>query len=334
MECTTVGEPDPDIAGLGVFVGMAVQAGLSVLLSTWLFIRDRTISRYPILPASRPSEIEALRQLIDGISDSQILAGVSLLIAAFVTRDTLSLYHYRVIYDISSFTAVSVCASIIHTKGVGFDEDAGRWTLPSAGTTMRLIMATVYGILHLGFSILFGTMLKSWEWDVDGRCYNTNLVSHPSASHPYVDLIYLGVTCSYMQLMLMATVIAGCMDFDWGFKDEPDAEPWEVMMFGQFLLLAFVQYPIHLWSTVSLRLANESYFDDTSENEWSFGQIIPLIFVLDTLMKCTSACYDVFYPRKPPRSSRYTESVEDARSIQDQSMQDPQMEEPRRIATM
>ncbi|KAK3361632.1 hypothetical protein B0T24DRAFT_112390 [Lasiosphaeria ovina] len=46
-----------------------------------------------------------IRECLTFISDSQILTGTGLLIAALATRDRLSLYHFHIIYDIANFTA-------------------------------------------------------------------------------------------------------------------------------------------------------------------------------------------------------------------------------------
>lgn len=78
----------------------------------------------------------------------------------------------------------------------------------------------VFGILYLVFAILFGVYLGQWDDNVPGRCYRTRGLALPAAHHPYVDRIYLGVTCLYMFSMLFfawALALSRCkVDPAWG----------------------------------------------------------------------------------------------------------------------
>jgi hypothetical protein len=51
-------------------------------------------------------------------------------------------------------------------------------------------------------------------------------------------------------------------------------------------LIAMVQYPVHLYSTVALRVSNAPFLQGDSENSWGFGQIVALVTLLGTLLEC------------------------------------------------
>lgn len=78
----------------------------------------------------------------------------------------------------------------------------------------------VFGFLYLVFAILFGVHLGQWDDNVPGRCYRTRDPALPAAHHPYVDKIYLGITCLYMFLILFfawSLAISRCKaDPAWG----------------------------------------------------------------------------------------------------------------------
>lgn len=84
----------------------------------------------------------------------------------------------------------------------------------------RVVLMTVFAVLYLAFAILFGIHLNNWNDKVPGHCYNTSHLALPNAHHPYVDKIYLGVTCFYMFAVLslaLQLAISRCeVDPDWG----------------------------------------------------------------------------------------------------------------------
>jgi hypothetical protein len=84
----------------------------------------------------------------------------------------------------------------------------------------RIVLMAVFGLLYLVFAILFGVHLSRWDDNIPGRCYNSSHLALPNAHHPYVEKIYLGVTCLYMFSMLLVALtlaISRCKsDPTWG----------------------------------------------------------------------------------------------------------------------
>ncbi|KAK0641424.1 hypothetical protein B0T16DRAFT_419812 [Cercophora newfieldiana] len=279
-----------------------MQGGISVLLSAWLLYKDPEM-RGLISPGrnleSKPASkaaIEAAKELIKGICDSQIFAGTALLIAAFATQSSLTLYHYHIIYDITNFTAISFCAALVHVSKSTLDP--AKRNNP-AEQYVRVTLSFIFAVLHLAFSILYGRALQRWDWTTPGRCYNTRLIAHPAASHPYVDKIYLGMTCFYMQAFLIMCVVTWLGSRDGAASNGYDSDDEDVRFWAPIVIMgALYQYPLHLYSTVALRVSNEGLLEGDSENSWGFGQVIALVLVVDTLIKCGTAYYNVLQAKK------------------------------------
>jgi hypothetical protein len=55
------------------------------------------------------------------------------------------------------------------------------------------------------------------------------------------------------------------------------------------LTLALVQYPLHLYSVLALRISNQHLLSGESENTWGFGQIVALVMLAQTFIECLRA---------------------------------------------
>jgi hypothetical protein len=184
--------------------------------------------------------------------------------------------------------SVSFCAALVHVSDN-----------PRESTTIehkiRIVLSAIFSLLHLAFSILYGQRLEKWDWTIPGRCYNTRLLATPDASHPYVDRIYLGITCFYMQSSLILCFVAAFAKWlDSSPDRDNDSERMGSLFNALVIIIAVIyQYPLHLYSTIALRLSNESLLEGDSENNWGFGQVSALVLVVNTLIQCGTAYYKV-----------------------------------------
>jgi hypothetical protein len=169
----------------------------------------------------------------------------------------------------------------------------------------KLIVA-VFSIFYLSYVILFGLALNKWNPDELGHCYRYHLVALPDSSHPHVDKIYLGVTCYYMFSLLVLCVTLAQLDqaaiYSRSQKystTETPCGPADVLIY--LLLLGFVlamrlavvstallQFPLHLYMVIALRVSNEKYLEGDSEDAWGFGQVVALILVIPVLRECAN----------------------------------------------
>lgn len=152
------------------------------------------------------------------------------------------------------------------------------------GNFRRTCAGMLFCVLYLVFSALFGRALQFWDWNEPGKCYDTSLLAMPSASHPYVDVIYLGVTCFFMFVSCSVPVYV-LLFMTTGDVEEAEERAETV------LILSFVQYPLHLYSVVALRVSNGRLLEGDSEDTWGFGQVVALVLLGAVLARCV---YGVF----------------------------------------
>ncbi|KAF3765302.1 hypothetical protein M406DRAFT_67758 [Cryphonectria parasitica EP155] len=188
-----VGNTNSDVAGLGIIIAFAIQAGISLILSLWAwYLRDgasllgdddsscRGDDDDPGLGV-KDQKRTLVEKTLSTVSDIQTMNGIALLVAALAQFQTLDLYHFHIVYDTVNFTAL-------------FRKTEGR--------NFRIAAILTFAALYLAFSILFGWALSRWNDSINGQCYITTDVSAPSASHPYVDKVYLSITCAFVFIVL------------------------------------------------------------------------------------------------------------------------------------
>ncbi|CAK7210974.1 hypothetical protein SCUCBS95973_000973 [Sporothrix curviconia] len=117
--CQFVGDPMPDIAGIGILVCFSGQAFLSLCLALWVFFFSRH-GRLDLMheEGSDEHQIEMKRlEMVQDIlmigNDIQVMTGVALMVSVFTTYNKMDIYHFRLIYDIVSFVGVSVAAAFV-----------------------------------------------------------------------------------------------------------------------------------------------------------------------------------------------------------------------------
>ena len=198
----------------------------------------------------------------------------------------------------------------------------------------------VFALLYLVFVIQFGVHLGQWDGETPGRCYNSRRLALPNARHPYVDRIYLGITCLYMFVALslaLQLAISRCkVDPAWGKRRSALVDvlirfctsstriydrsstftfvgnwldgqgltsviwyPLKVStalpQANPALGLAMLQFPLHLYFIISLRLTDEPLLSNgNDESEWGFGQIYTLIMSAGLVLECCKGYISVY----------------------------------------
>lgn len=152
------------------------------------------------------------------------------------------------------------------------------------GNVHRICAGLFFCVLYLVFSVLFGRALQLWDWSAPGQCYNTRLLSLSGSSHPEDDVIYLGITCFFMFVSCAVPVYVMV------FMTTGDVEEAEERA-ETVLTLSFLQYPLHLYSVVALRVSNGGLLEGDSEDTWGSGQVVALVLLGAVLARCV---YGVF----------------------------------------
>jgi hypothetical protein len=133
--------------------------------------------------------------------------------------------------------------------------------------------------MYFAYCIMFGRALESWDYEAPGRCYETNLNSTNDAQHPYVDRIFLGITSFYLFASLLGSSL---YVYIFQQRNPGIAAAWT----GNLLIVAAVQWPVHVYSVVALRVANRGRLEGDSEDSWGYGQIVAVVLLFGILIEC------------------------------------------------
>lgn len=187
-------------------------------------------------------------------------------------EDSLSFYHFHIIYDTLSFTGVSFCAALV---AIGQTKEGEQWK-------WRLGTALLFIASYCFVSVNFATSLKGWDDGTAGRCYRTSYTE----DHPRPDLFYLGFTGIGMFLSVFGLMRGQKEKLSGSFPNNRSVLTW-----GWLLpLLALLQYPVHVWSVWTLRKENrglpEVHSEGLEEDSWGFGQIVAIVLLSPVLVAC------------------------------------------------
>ena len=176
---------NPDIAGTGIVSAMFVNSGISFILSTilWVYVFSRGQNRFE-LSDTHHWTIAALRDVLVMQGDSQLISGLSIMIASLVNMckdDDTPLYH---IFVARSLADVSLSGHLATITLVPRTEH--NWTI-------RILLIVVCIFLWWGWSFLAFFRFESWDWETPHCLENDNIFRGD-----YVGWIYL--SCYWVPL--------------------------------------------------------------------------------------------------------------------------------------
>jgi lysylphosphatidylglycerol synthetase-like protein (DUF2156 family) len=140
--------------------------------------------------------------------------------------------------------------------------------------------------------MLFGIRLKNWSPtspssdSTGGTCYNPKLVAHPGARHPFVDDLYLGVTCFFFFMAAFGAIFSNL--YPKSAKDANTLHPRYWLVF-----LALAQFPVHVYMAAALRTKNKAEKD--VEGQWGYGQVVAILTLLGTFVECGRGILSEFF---------------------------------------
>ncbi|CAG8962310.1 hypothetical protein HYFRA_00005365 [Hymenoscyphus fraxineus] len=303
MGCISPGPADSDVAGIGILLAFGMQAFIALALASysrysklldpgrhsirfeienglWLVFRDRSHVELEAIERHEKQR-SIIRDILLSGSDTQSITAIALLLSGLIQVKTLSLYHFHIIFDVTSFTSISHCAVF----GVLIDA-----RVPNRASRFTLI--TIFLVLYLAFTICFGIALNEWDDGIAGRCYNTSFIAVPHASHPRHDHIYISLTCVYLYgafefaiypsllTIISSTSIANRRA---GIRKAT----WEDLERLTALNITIVQFIVHLYFLVAIRVSNQALSEEGgAENKWGFGQILAVAMLSVNIWEC------------------------------------------------
>lgn len=208
-------------------------------------------------------------------SDIQTTLGIAYMVTVFSQAQIMDTYHLHVVFDIVSFVGVSNTAALVCWKfcrakldpsdtSISPPSKSKRDSLRSLYWNDRSRAAFLFTALYIALTILLCIRLHEWAPDTaPGRCYYTHLVTSLTASHPGADETYVSTTASWLVANLLFSIFGG------------------VRLRRGILVLSYLQFPLHLYMTIALRIANEGKFEGEMkhENEWDFGQTTAIVLL-------------------------------------------------------
>ena len=121
---------------------------------------------------------------------------------------------------------------------------------------------------------MFGIRLNEWNDKIPSRCYSTSGIASSNAKHPLVDQIYLGLTSVYVLFIAQAAML---------YCRVPS-----IRLYWQNIIVSIglLQFVLHVYILVALRVSNQPLLDSSIEDEWGFAQILALVMLGATLLEC------------------------------------------------
>ncbi|KAL7923221.1 hypothetical protein ACQKWADRAFT_326142 [Trichoderma austrokoningii] len=307
-ECILVGETRSDIAGIGIIVGFVGQAVISLCLAVWAFFFSQSDALFAgghapesIEFAIEQKRLECVSDILMVGNDIQMVVGTSYMVSAFANIGRMDAYHLHLVFDIVSFVGVSSAAALVcwtYCKTRLHRPPSPDWAhhlfsrhltfFRSPHFTPRHRATYLFVTLYLVLTILLCIALDNWALDTSpGRCYFSRLVTGSGAPHPMSDTVYVSVTASWMMLVMMAAALSGAR--------------WR----HTILVLAFLQFPVHLYMALALRSANQGKLDgDGYENGWDFGQTTAVILLAVAAREVFDKGLEYFFFEKDLKKSR------------------------------
>jgi hypothetical protein len=80
------------------------------------------------------------------------------------------------------------------------------------------------------------------------------------------------------------------------------------------VFIALLQYPLHLYMAVAIRVSNQPYLEGESENTWAFGQIVALVLLVPVIKECAEG-YIEYTKEKEKGPEARMEDVEEAAAV-------------------
>jgi ABC-type multidrug transport system fused ATPase/permease subunit len=184
----------------------------------------------------------------------------------------------------------------------------------------RLLLMAIWAVLFIAYTSVFTTRLQKWNDNVSSHCYKTTIIARSNASHPYVDNIYIAVTCMFIALSFIYSLVLSLNSklgqlqnalskivssseiaqailegYRLGLSYNPTIATLGTDLQFSILSIAMWQCPLHIYSIFALRASNERYLEQgSSEKEWGFGQIAAMALLGGNVLQFVDGVIGMF----------------------------------------
>ncbi|KAK5949112.1 hypothetical protein OHC33_009853 [Knufia fluminis] len=258
---------DAGIAGAGILIAFITTATLALLLSSYL-----TLSTLRPSASSRIISLTTTiaRQLLGGLSDQQLISGISIQSLALARLHTITPYHFFIIWMLSLLSTATNFAALLALVQDFKRDWVLRW-LRQAAMFVNMGLGVVLGVLVLEVQLkkLPETMAVGCVWDEGFK---------------QADLEKEGGNNVLSVVGTIAVIAASAIIFALG--------TWylhlRVQIWGRFVRVVslVILWAVAVAATVRVVTVSQAFgtpsveLADEGERQWSFGQLLSLVLLV------------------------------------------------------
>ncbi|KAK7183430.1 hypothetical protein DPSP01_010538 [Paraphaeosphaeria sporulosa] len=281
-------EANPDIAGIGVIVGFLATTCLAFLVSLSVLFLDRYNRLISFLTKTHHVHDESrsywrspafwsrvLSKNLLALADTQIMTGLAVQFTALLKHCELSIYHFQIVTELAFLTTVTHLLTLVTLRNYFV---MNKWiNLPRI-----LFMAANLGLL--GY-----TSYISYTYDLAGLDLSSRLACFYQGAKPEFEtafqtkwaLLLVGAIGGHTAVILAMYVLPETpmggerTKWAWAKRVGAGVRTWVITpvyaIYGVFMAASML--------SDTQALGNPSVLMEGSENEWGFGQFLPVLLL-------------------------------------------------------
>ena len=139
--------------------------------------------------------VPVIKKLVLSLSDQQLLTGLAVLIAAFSTHCTISVYHFALVNDLAWFSAnVHLITLTVLGKYLSENHVQRDW---------RVALMVTMGLLLAASTVMEGHYSWFDSWPYDAQCLFDELIGNIHGSPTYWMIVNLVLQCIFYPLNII-----------------------------------------------------------------------------------------------------------------------------------
>ncbi|RDW88425.1 hypothetical protein BP6252_00457 [Coleophoma cylindrospora] len=269
---------DLDIAGLGVMIGFCGNALLTLIASLALHLLPSFAKLLPQLePYTTDTKRIYLEKYIVGLGDQQLLLGLLMSVVAFAKFCSISIYHLEIVGELLWFSATTHLASMVVLRKYFKKSPHLLW--------LRLSLILMFGIFLAMFMLWIGFLgpgingseFGRGSFGCSARCAWEQPIFFKHLRDPTLRAKLSALDIFYSVLPFVEFLF---LIFGFGLSIGPYfreiLEGWNKLETGTlvFLLISWI-----IVTAIIFYDRGPGQNIEGSENEWGFGQVLPVTLI-------------------------------------------------------
>ena len=184
-------------------------------IDRFLYKAGKAIVPFHIGASRRDFWVPVIEKLVFSLGDQQLLTGLTMQIAAFVTRCTISLYHFTLVNDLAWFSATVHLVTLRVLEDYFFDNHVQRDWRVALMVTMALLLATS--------TVVKGHHLWYDGWPYDAQCLFAELFGNIDGFSVFWMIVNLALICLAYSLTIIPLYYRPTAFVKYWLETEPKA---------------------------------------------------------------------------------------------------------------